>query len=67
MALIYLSFNVYKLILRFYDKWTIIRKTFSPVRFWGNFGTSILNNWVNVFEQIISTENRKYKSCNKDN
>ena len=37
MAPIYLSFNVYKLDLRFYDKWTIIRKTFSPVRFWGNF------------------------------
>ena len=58
MTLIYLSFNAYKLNLRFYDKWTIIRKTFSLVSFLSNFGTSISNNSCNrlkyVFEQIIS-------------
>ena len=58
MILIYLSFNACRLNLRFYDKWTIIRKTFSLVPFLSNFGTSISNNSCNrlkyVFEQIIS-------------
>ena len=44
--------------MRFYDKWIIIQKTFSPVPFWGNFGASIVNNSYNrlkyAFEQIIS-------------
>ena len=57
MTLIYLPFNAYKLNLRFYDKWTIIRKTFSPVPFLGNFW-NFYNNSYNrlkyVFEQIIS-------------
>ena len=57
MTLIYLPFNAYKLNLRFYDKWTIIRKTFRPVP-WVIFRSSILNNSYNrlkyVFEQIIS-------------
>ena len=29
----YLSFNAYKLYLRYYDKWTVTQKTFSPVSF----------------------------------
>ena len=58
MTLIYLVFNAYKLNLRFYDKWTIIQKTFSPEPFWVIFGTSISNNSYSrlkyVLEQIIS-------------
>ena len=48
MTVIYLSFNAYKLRLRFYDKWTIIWKTFNPVPFWGNFWNCyfILNNYI---------------------
>ena len=34
---LYLPFNALRLNLRFYDKWTIIRKKISPVPFLGNF------------------------------
>ena len=42
--------------LRFYDKWTIIQKTFSPVPFVGNFWNLkfTYNRLKHVFEQIIS-------------
>ena len=45
--------------LIFYDKWTIIQKTFSPVPFVGNFWNFYFkkftcNRLKHVFEQIIS-------------
>ena len=53
MTLIFLSFNTYKLNLKFYDKWTIIPKTFIPVSLLGNFW-SFNNRLKYVFEQVIS-------------
>ena len=47
MTLIYLSFNAYKLNLRFNDKWTIIQKKLVQSHFGVSFGTSILNNSFN--------------------
>ena len=74
MTLIYLPFIACKLNLRFYDKSTIIGKTFSTVPFFGKFWNFILNNSYNmlkyVFEQIFSvvaTENIYFaKKINKN-
>ena len=63
-------FLCYKLNLKFYDKWTIRRKTFSPVPFGVIFGISILNNSYNklkyVFEQIVSIAAIEKIFCNKN-
>ena len=47
MTLIYLSFNAYKLNLRFYDKWTTIQKTFR---------TSILHNSYNRLKYVFQNK-----------
>ena len=58
MILIYLSFNTYKLNLRFYDRWTVIQQHLVQSDFWVIFRTPILNSSYNrlkyIFEQNIS-------------